>query len=501
MSRLVDRLRAFNGCRVLVVGESMLDSYVRGSAERLSREAPVPIVALAERVDAPGGAGNTAVNVAELGGRPSFVSVVGNDPHGERLREALVAHSVPTDDIVVRPQRETLAKERILADGQMLVRLDSGTVEPIDATTEDELIERVAAAHAVADAVIVSDYDYGVVTPRVTTVLAELQARRALPLVVDARDPGRYRRLQITAVKPNYGEAVRLLGERELHGTDARVRQIGTHGDRLLELTGARIVAVTVDTDGSFVFERDQPPYRTYTKPNSHSRAAGAGDTFVATLTLALATGATTPEAAELASSAAAVVVSQEGTTACSARALEESISTIGKRIVDRERLAQRMAYLHAQGRRIVFTNGCFDILHRGHITYLNRAKALGDVLIVGVNSDDSVARLKGPGRPINGLDDRLHVLEALSCVDLVVPFHEDTPVDLLRAIRPHVFVKGGDYRIESLPEAPVVTSLGGTVQILPYVEDRSTTGIIDRVRRRTEGTEREASPAPAGPA
>ncbi|HEU4672499.1 MAG TPA: D-glycero-beta-D-manno-heptose 1-phosphate adenylyltransferase [Candidatus Limnocylindrales bacterium] len=499
MSRLVDRLRAFRGRRVLVVGEAMLDSYVRGSAERLSREAPVPIVALAERVDAPGGAGNTAVNIAELGGRPSFVSVVGDDGHGERLRDALAARGVPTDHVAVRPGRTTLAKERILADGQMLVRLDSGTVEPIDAATEDALIARLAAAHAEADAVIVSDYDYGVVTPRVITVLAELQAVRELPLVVDARDPTRYRRLRITAVKPNYGEAVRLLGERELHGTDARVRQIGTHGERLLELTGARIVAVTIDTDGSFVFERDQPPYRTYSRPNSHSRAAGAGDTFVAALALALTGGATTPEAAELASSAASVVVAQDGTTACSARALEESISTVGKRIVDGERLAARIAYLHAQGRRIVFTNGCFDILHRGHITYLNRAKALGDVLIVGVNSDESVARLKGPGRPINGLDDRLHVLEALSCVDHVVPFAEDTPSDVLRVVRPHVFVKGGDYRIEDLPEAPVVADLGGTVQILPYVEDRSTTGIIDRVRaRHGADPERNAGPAAA---
>jgi D-beta-D-heptose 7-phosphate kinase/D-beta-D-heptose 1-phosphate adenosyltransferase len=496
--RLVDRLRAFAGCRVLVIGEAMLDSYTRGSAERLSREAPVPIVALQERVDAPGGAGNTAVNVAALGGRPAFVSLVGRDPDGERLLTALELRDVPTDHVLRVDARGTLAKQRILADGQMVVRLDSGAVDGIDADTEDDLIARLASAHAVSDAVIVSDYDYGVITPRIVSVLAELQAARPLPLVVDARDLGRYRRLAITAVKPNYGEAVRLLGERELRGTEARVRQIGSQGERLLDLTGARIAAVTVDTDGAFVFERGHPPYRTYSRPHSHSRAAGAGDTFVSALTLALATGASTPEAAELASSAAAVVVGQDGTTSCSARALEESISTVGKRIADRERLAARIAFLRAQGRRLVFTNGCFDILHRGHITYLNRAKALGDVLIVGVNSDESVGRLKGPGRPINALDDRLHVLEALSCVDLVVPFEEDTPVDLLRVVRPHVFVKGGDYRLETLPEASVVTSLGGTVQILPYVEDRSTTGIIDRVRARAEAADTGAIRTPA---
>jgi len=482
-SRLVERLRGFAGCRVVVLGEAMLDSYVRGSAERLSREAPVPIVALERRIDAPGGAGNTAVNVAALGGRPILVSALGADEDGDRLIDALRARDVACGEIVRPPGRATIAKERVLADGQMLVRLDSGSLGPIDAETEDALIARLSAAHGIADAVIVSDYDYGVVTPRLLAVLGELQAARPLPLVVDARDPSRYRRLGITAVKPNYAEATRLLGERELRGTEARVHQIGTHGERLLELTGARIVAVTVDTDGAFVFERDHPPYRTYSRPNSHSRAAGAGDTFVAALTLGLATGASTTDAAELASSAAAVVVAEDGTTACTARALEESISTVGKRIPDRHRLAARLAFLRAQGQRIVFTNGCFDILHRGHIAYLNRAKALGDVLIVGVNSDRSVGRLKGPDRPINGLDDRLHVLEALSCIDFVVPFEEDTPVELLRVVRPHVFVKGGDYTLDSLPEAPVVTALGGTVQILPYVEDRSTTRIIDRVR------------------
>ncbi len=499
-TRLVERLRDFRGRRIVVIGEAMLDSYLRGTADRLSREAPVPIVTLHERVDAPGGAGNTAVNVASLGGEPRFLSVCGADGEGDRLLAALRDHDVPTADVLPGSGRTTLAKERILAGDQMLVRFDWGSEASVDAPTEDELIDRLTIAHATADAVIVSDYDYGVVTARILAVLGELQRARPIPLVVDARDLDRYRRLDVTAVKPNYREAVRLLGERELRGSEARVRQIGTNGERLLELTGARIVAVTLDADGAFVFERDHPPYRTYSRPHDHSRAAGAGDTFVAALTLALAAGASTPEAAELASSAAAVVVAQPGTTACTARALEESISTVGKRIARRDRLADRLAYLRSQGARVVFTNGCFDILHRGHITYLNRAKALGDVLIVGVNSDESVRRLKGPMRPINPLDDRLHVLEALSCVDLVVPFGEDTPIDLLRVVRPDVFVKGGDYTLETLPDAPVVESLGGSVQLLPYVEDRSTTGIIERVRSSAGSPNDTSRWVPVGP-
>ena len=209
---------------------------------------------------------------------------------------------------------------------------------------------------------------------------------------------------------------------------------------------------------------------------------AGAGDTFASALALALAAGAPTSTAAELASAAAAVVVGKERTATCSAQELREFVSAEGKYVSDLGRLAARVEFYRRQGEKVVFTNGCFDILHRGHITYLNRAKALGDVLIVGVNSDDGIRRLKGPDRPINSLEDRVQVLAALSCIDHLVAFDEDTPCNLIRAIRPHVFVKGGDYTRERLPEAPLVEELGGVVHILPYLQDRSTTGLIERI-------------------
>jgi D-beta-D-heptose 7-phosphate kinase / D-beta-D-heptose 1-phosphate adenosyltransferase len=495
MSQLSSLLPSFRDRRVLVVGEAILDSYLEGRAERLSREAPVPIVTLETRVDAPGGAANAAVNVARLGGRPTFLSVVGADSEAERLRAGLRDAGVE-QRLLARRRRATLAKQRLSAAGQMLVRFDTGSTEPLDGPTEDELIGALVELHAESDAVIVSDYGYGVVTDRLVTVLEELQRRDPRTLVVDARDLRRYRRAGATAVKPNYAEAVRLLGERELSEPRARARQVGSSAEQLLELTGARIVALTVDTEGAFVFERGQPPYRTYARPRSHSRAAGAGDTFAATLALALAADASTPAAAELASAAAAVVVGKDGTASCSLAELETALSTsAGKRLESAADVASRIAFHRAQGKRIVFTNGCFDILHRGHITYLSRAKALGDVLVVAVNSDESVRRLKGAERPINELDDRLGVLEALSCVDHVVAFDADTPVDLIRSVRPDVFVKGGDYSLTQLPEAPVVESLGGSVQILPYVEDRSTTGLIARVR----GSGREAVAAGAG--
>lgn len=477
-------LPAFRDQRVLVVGEAILDGYLDGVAERLSREAPVPIVALRDRVDAPGGAANTAANLATLGASVSFVSVVGRDAEATRLRRTLDAARVDTSGLIETRGRTTLAKQRVSAGGQMLLRFDAGSTEPIDAATEDEVIARLGSLVPDADAVVISDYGYGLLTERVVTVLGELQRRFPRVLVADARDLRRYRRIGVTAVKPNYGETCRLLGEPEAVDPRERGRQVALAGERLLEVTGARICAVTLDVEGAFVFERGLPPYRTYARPRPNSRAAGAGDTFVAALTLALASGAPTPTAAELASAAAAVVVGKDGTSACSIPELEEELSSVaGKRLDRPERVLQRIDFHRRQGRRVVFTNGVFDILHRGHVTYLTRAKALGDVLVVGVNSDASVRRLKGSSRPINGLDDRLAVLEALSCVDHVVPFDDDTPEALIRIVRPDVFVKGGDYTIESLPEAPLVEELGGTVRILPFLEDRSTTGVIARVR------------------
>jgi D-beta-D-heptose 7-phosphate kinase/D-beta-D-heptose 1-phosphate adenosyltransferase len=477
------RVRDFRSVHALVVGEAMLDSYVRGDASRLSREAPVPIVSVTGRTDAPGGAANTAVNIATLGGHSRLQSVVGRDDEAERLRTAIERSGVDVEGVVTADRRETLSKERVIAADQMVVRVDRGSTDPIDAETEDRLIERLTAAYEDADVVVVSDYDYGVITDRVLAALRDLQARSSKPLVVDARDLRRYRRLDVTVVKPNYVEAINLLGEPDQRGTKLRASQIAANGERLLELTGAAVVAVTIDSEGVLVFERGAPPYRTYCRPRTDAQAAGGGDTFVATLALALASGAGTPEASELASTAAAIVVGQPGTVTCSADDLIGALSMGGKRVADLGELARRADTYRAQGQRIVFTNGCFDILHRGHVTYLDRAKGLGDVLIVAVNSDASVSRLKGPGRPINGLDDRLLVLEALSCVDTVVAFEGDTPEPLIEAIRPDVFAKGGDYTRETLPEAALVERLGGAVQILPLVDDRSTTGIIDRAR------------------
>jgi D-beta-D-heptose 7-phosphate kinase/D-beta-D-heptose 1-phosphate adenosyltransferase len=248
------------------------------------------------------------------------------------------------------------------------------------------------------------------------------------------------------------------------------------------------------------VFERGRAAYRTFARPSAAARATGAGDTFAAALGLALAAGADTPTAAEIASAAASVVVGRDGTAVCSALELHASLQGESQgKLLDGRQMGAWLAACRAQGRRVVFTNGCFDLLHRGHVTSLSRAKSLGDVLVVGLNSDASVRRIKGGDRPITTWEDRAEVLAALSCVDLVVSFDQDTPEDLIRVIRPDVFVKGGDYRLASLPEAQLVEAQGGRVVILPYIEDRSTTHLIGRIR--SNGHLEPRQPRPVHPA
>lgn len=485
LSHLID---AFTGLNVVVIGDAMLDSYLEGSTDRLCQEAPVPVVSVSHRKNVPGGAANTAVNIRSLGTQVTFLCAIGDDLEGTLLRQALQERGVSTEYILTPPKRQTLAKHRVVASGQILVRFDQGSTHPVDSETEQALIEQLTHVYPHCNAVVISDYGYGILTPKVIQAIANLQSHTPRLLVVDAKNLAAYRHVGVTAVKPNYQEALRLLG---IQGPmrdavcveNTRADLITLYQEEILSITGAQIAAVTLDTEGAVIFERDTLPYRTYAHPTVHSRATGAGDTFVSALTLALAAGATTSSAAELASAAAAVIVAKEGTAACSVEELQAHISCGDKYIRDVSTLSTRLDFYRQQGRRIVFTNGCFDILHCGHIAYLNRAKALGDILVIGVNTDDSIRRLKGSSRPINTLSDRIQVLAALSCVDCITAFDDDTPCNLIRTVRPDVFVKGGDYTREMLPEAPIVEAQGGTVQILPYLENRSTTSIIERIQ------------------
>jgi D-beta-D-heptose 7-phosphate kinase/D-beta-D-heptose 1-phosphate adenosyltransferase len=488
---LLSLINQFPTLNVLVIGEAMLDCYLSGNSDRLCPEAPVPVVNITKRLNLPGGAANTAVNLHQLGGQVTLLSVIGDDLEGVTLKQSLELAGVSTVELIEQRSRQTLSKQRVVASSQLVVRFDQGTTEPITPEIETRLINRLIELFPTCNAVVISDYDYGILTPKVIQTVEELQRRSPRILVVDSKKLTHYRSAGVTAVKPNYRETAHLLGLKKLDQAD-RVDQILLYGEKMLDLTGAKIAAITLDQDGALIFERDRPPHRTAAKPAPPSQTAGAGDTFVSTLALALAAGADSTTAATLAAAATAVVVNQPGTTACSAVALQQAVQPMNTHLpavlpsailMTQTQLERQLDDYRTSNQRIVFTNGCFDILHRGHVTYLNQAKALGDVLIVGVNTDESVRRLKGSTRPVNPLADRMAVLAGLGCVDAIAPFNETTPCKLIQTIRPDVFVKGGDYTRETLPEAALVEELGGVVKILAYVGDRSTTNLIQHIQ------------------
>jgi D-beta-D-heptose 7-phosphate kinase/D-beta-D-heptose 1-phosphate adenosyltransferase len=480
LHRLLD---AIADLRVAVLGEAMLDTYLEGEAARFCPEGPVPAVTVTARLDLPGGAANTAANAAGLGARACLLALTGEDAEAALLRQAVQDKGVALEGLLAEPGRQTLTRQRILVAGQLLLRLDHGSTGTLGDATERRLIEHLSALWESCQAIILSDYRYGLFSAGVLGAVADLQASAPRVLVADTRRPALFRGLGLTAFKANYAEARDLLGaDLPEHGPD-RLTGLCRHGDRLLDVAGSRLAVVTLDGDGALVFERGRPALRTPGVKPPSAGVTGAGDCYTAALALALAAGADTPAAAALAAAAAAVAVSRGRTACCSADDLRAAWGSADKYIPDRHQLAARLAVERARGRRIVFTNGCFDLLHRGHVALLERAKALGDVLVVGVNTDTGIRRLKGPGRPVNSLEDRLGVLAALASVDLLTAFDEDTPCELLRVIRPDAFAKGADYTRERLPEAALVESWGGTVHLLPHLAQRSTSGLIERIR------------------
>jgi len=474
-------LDKWTNLHVLVIGEAMLDCYLEGTSNRLCREAPVPIVDISSFEDVPGGAANTAANIARLGASVSFLSVIGDDEAGDRLKRTLQERGISTRNLITSAQRQTLLKQRISSDSQLLLRCDRGSTEFINSEIETQLIEKLSCLYSTCDAIVISDYGGGILTPRVIQILAQLQTQYPRIVVVDSKQLKNYQSVNINAIKPNYQQAIQLLGISALKGKE-RIQQITDCGEKLLNLINTQIVAVTLDAEGAIIFERNNPPYIIPSQPTLNSQATGAGDTFVSGLTLALAAGAEGKLAASIAAATAAIVVTQPGTTTCSLSALHQSLSGNKKLAIDRESLVTSIQEHRNWKHKIIFTNGCFDLLHLGHVTYLKQAKQLGDILIIGVNTDESIRQLKGANRPVNCLSDRLAILSALESVDYVIPFAESTPSELIKIIRPDIYVKGGDYTPEMLSEAPLVEELGGEVKILPYVSNISTTAIVNRI-------------------
>jgi len=475
---LLDRLA---GRRVLVVGDVMMDEFLWGEIERISPAAPVPVLEERSRHSTLGGAGNVVANLVALGATVGIGSVVGDDGPGRALRAALTSLGVDDRALVADPERPTPVKTRVIARRQQLVRIDREVREPVPAWAEARLLAAVQGCLSGCGAVVLSDYGKGVVTESLVAGITALARRANVPVVGDpkGRDYQRYR--GVTLLTPNRKEAAEATGL-SLVGAAG----VAAAGARLLSIVGSEAMLITLSEEGMALFVRDQPPLMLPTRAREVFDVTGAGDTVVATLAAALAAGADLAAAAELANMAAGVVVAKVGTataTPAEIRAFAGAgVDPAAAKVCTREEVTRIAGALHAAGRRVVFTNGCFDLLHVGHIRYLQRARAFGDCLILGLNSDASVRRLKGEKRPLIGELDRAHVLAALACVDHVVVFDDDTPLELIRAVHPDVLVKGGDYTREAVVGHELVEQAGGRVELVPVVEGASTSRIVERI-------------------
>jgi D-beta-D-heptose 7-phosphate kinase/D-beta-D-heptose 1-phosphate adenosyltransferase len=478
--KIEDLISNFRNLKVLVIGDAILDTYTKGSTDRICREAPVVVLNVHEREYQCGGAANTAINVAALGAETYFLTVLGKDAHAQELLTVLRKRKVHTEYILRDKTRTTIAKQRIMANSNILLRTDEGTEGDITENNTKALLERVGQLYPQTDAIILSDYGYGVLTNEVIAALKKLHLSAKTPLIVDAKDLNKYQALQPTAVKPNFQETLTLLGMQKLPGHD-RVEQFMKMGPQLLSLSGAQKVAVTLDIDGVLLFEHEQEPHHVPCTPRDQTKTIGAGDTFTSALTLALASHTNGKTAVEIAAAAAAVVVQKTETAVCTNSELIACFTPETK-LTTLKHLVKLVKEWKQQHKKIVFTNGCFDILHKGHIALLNQAREAGDVLIVGVNSDESIRALKGPDRPINSLEDRITVLAGLQSVDYLVSFSEESPAHLIQALKPDIFVKGANYTESSLPEGPLLKKLGCEVTIVPLVEDHSTTYLINKI-------------------
>jgi D-beta-D-heptose 7-phosphate kinase / D-beta-D-heptose 1-phosphate adenosyltransferase len=479
---LAGLVRHFSRARVLIVGDVILDRYRIGDARRLSPEAPIPVLRPTRSHDTPGGAANVAMNVVTLGGRAILVGVIGDDDAGAAVRRLISGECGITDALTVAAGRPTTAKTRFIAGSQQLLRVDEETTAPLDALEAADLIGRVDAALRDADIVILSDYAKGVLCDAVLAPLLALIAARGKPVIADPKRPdfGAYR--GVAVLTPNEVEVRAATRIEAIVDEDA-----DRAGRAALEVTGGDAVLVTRSAKGLTLVRRGRPALHFPTRAREVADVSGAGDTLVAALAVALASGASLPEAAMLANITAGISVGKPGTAAVtSAELLNELhvgvLAGTDRKVRGLEDARQLVSAWRAQGLRVGFANGCFDLIHPGHVHLLTQARAGCDRLIVALNTDASVRRLKGPNRPVQNEDARAIVMASLAPVDLVVLFDEDTPLELIQALRPEVLIKGSDYTVDQVVGADLVHGWGGHVLLVDLREGHSTTGTIRRM-------------------
>lgn len=461
---------------ILVVGDLMLDRHVHGYVRRISPEAPVPVVTWAGEDHSPGGAGNVAATLAGLGCPVTVAGLVGEDPEARCLAEVLGAHGIR--DLITRtgPGLDTITKTRILSEAHhQLLRLDRDGDRAAFAAQAGLLLEAVLPRIEAHRAVVLADYEKGAITPATARAVIDRCRELGRPCVVDPKKVDFAAYARATVLTPNLLEAERAL-KRELRGDDVIAHAAATlraelNLDAMLITRGPEGMTLSHPEGAAHI------PART----REVADVTGAGDTVVAVLAAALGAGWPMARACELASVAAGIAVSHAGTYVVHAEELETAWRGLSPKILTWEVARRRVVEAQARGRKVVFTNGCFDIIHAGHLASLEGSKRLGDLLIVGLNSDASVRGLKGESRPINAQENRASLLAGLACIDMVVVFDEPTPEELIRCLGPDVLVKGGDYAVDQIAGAGFVRARGGQVVTLPLVPGLSTTRILSR--------------------
>ena len=472
-------MKRFQGAapRILVVGDLMIDHYLWGKCERISPEAPVQIVDISRETTVLGGAGNVINNLVTLGASVSVASVIGDDESGREMAAMLEAIGADVSALVTQSGRKSSKKSRIVAVHQQILRYDSESREPIDAASVAAILERVASGLPACDMVIFSDYGKGVLTAELSQGIIALAKAHGKRVLVDPKgsDYRKYRGAHL--LTPNKKEACEATGI-DIRD-DASLEAALLWLRRECELDRSMI---TLSEDGIAVYEKTMQKFPTVAREVFD--VTGAGDTVIASIAFALSVGESLESSVRFANLAAGVVVGKVGSATVTLDEIEMYESKLHQssseaHIKSFDEIARIVEHCRRNQQRIVFTNGCFDILHVGHVKYLQKAKSFGDVLIVGLNSDDSVRRLKGPTRPVNSEADRAYILAALEAVDYVVPFHDDTPYELIKLVAPEILVKGGDYEGKEV----VGTEFAGELRLVDFVDGRSTTGTIEKIR------------------
>ena len=486
--RTTDIIKKFSGLRVLVLGDLMLDRYVTGDVERVSPEAPVPVLKVKEEFQSPGGAANVALNLKALGAKTALIGVTGKDAQGETLREEIKLSGMSTSAIVRDPDVETTVKTRLMASNQQIARVDYEARAPISSKTERAIIGKIdkAAAGNKPDAIIISDYAKGALTNNVLSHTIKLARKFGILTVVDPKgeDFTKYRGADV--ITPNRSEAEAASG---ITITDER--SLSMAASAIMKLSGAGGALITRGRDGITYCTKGKRAVTVKSIAKEVYDVTGAGDTVVSAFTLAYAASGALRESVQIANAAAAISVGRLGASQVESGELIEHFVNPGgpeSKIQSSEALAKKLAAHRSRGDKVVFTNGCFDLFHTGHLKLLTEAASLGDVLVVAINSDGSVKGLKGRGRPFVSETERAKLLTALDYVSYLTVFGEKTPLNLIKKLKPDILVKGGDYKAQDVVGGKFVESLGGSVKIIPLVKGVSTTSLAGKIGKGLAG-------------